>query len=172
MVQPVSYDPTFDPAPAFPGMLADAGFTDKVSIAAGTTHQFGTLVAADAATGRSVMPIGTNVIQGIVLHDHNISGRFMPTVANASDRHVQYDNMTVLRRGRVWARASGACTKDAVAKYDPATGLFANAGSATLKNAKFLSANMTVVGIDPTDATSIMVLVELHDPGIDDIGAS
>jgi hypothetical protein len=153
-------------------MLADAGFTDKVSIAAGTEHQFGTLVAADAATGKSVMPIGTNVIQGIALHDHNISGRYLPGVANATDRYVQYDPMTVLRRGRVWARASGACTKDAVAKYDPATGIFANAGSATLKNAKFLTANLTVIGITPTDATSIIVMVELHDPGIDDIGAS
>ena len=172
MVQPVSYDSNFDFAPAFPGMLADSGFTDKVTIPAGTTHQFGTVVAAVNSTGRSVMPVGSNIVQGVALHDHNLAGRFLPDVANASDRYVQYDAISVIRRGRVWARASGACTKDAVAKYDPATGIFADAGSATLKNAKFLTGNLTIVGITAGDPTSIIVMVELHDPGIDDVGAS
>lgn len=172
MAVPVSYDTAFDLAPAFPGMLADAMFTDKTTVPAGTSHQFGTVVATVAATGRSVMPVSTNVIQGVAIHDHNISGRYMPDVANSGDRYVQYDPISVLRRGRIWARASGACTKDAVAKFDPATGLFADAGSATMKNARFLSANLTITPVVASDASSIIVLVELHEPTVDDVGAS
>jgi hypothetical protein len=172
MVQPVNYDPNLDFAPGFPGMKMDSGFGDVVSIPAGTSHLFGTLIATVAATGRSVLPIGTNSFQGIAIHDHNLSGRYMPSVANAGDRYIQYDAISVMRKGRIWARASGTCTKDAVAKYDPATGIFADAGSATLKNARFITGNISVVGIDANDATSIMVAVELHDPSIDDIGAS
>lgn len=172
MVQPVSYDSSFDPIPAYPGLLMDAGFTDKITIPAGTSHQFGTVVATTAATGRSVMPVGANVVQGVALHDHSIAGRYLPDVANSNDRYVQYDAISVLRSGRIWARASGACTKDAVAKYDPATGLFADAGSATLPGARFLTANLSVVGVFTGDTPNIVVAVELGDPTIDNIGAS
>lgn len=160
MVQPVTYDATLDMVPAFPGMLADDGFTDKITIPCGaTTHAFGTVVATVAATGRSVMPIGTNVLQGIAIHDHTLSGRHP-----FQDTYVQYDAVSVLARGRIWARASGTCTKDAVAKYDPATGLFADAGSATYPQARFLTGNVTVIGVLASDASSQMVMVELHNP--------
>lgn len=47
-LQPVTYDPLFDMVPAFPGMIADAMFTDKISVACGPSAQpFGTVVATE-----------------------------------------------------------------------------------------------------------------------------
>lgn len=162
MVQPITYDPLFDFATAYPGMIADSMFTDKVTVANGTAPTpFGALVATVAATGRSVLPIGANPISGIAVHDHNIGGG-----RTSQDTYVQYDAISVMARGRIWARASGVCTKDAVAKYDAATGVFADAGLATLTNAKFLSGNLTIIGVVAGDASSQIVLVELHNPSI------
>lgn len=162
MAQPITYDPTFDMVPAFPGMIADSMFTDKITVACGAAAQpFGTVVATVAATGRSVLPISTNPIAGVAIHDHNLSGG-----RTSQDTYVQYDAISVMARGRIWGRAGGTCTKEAVAKYDPATGIFSDAGTATLANAKFLSGNLTVIGTLPSDATSQMVLVELHNPTV------
>lgn len=162
MAQPITYDPLFDMAPGFPGMIADSMFTDKITVANGASPTpFGTVVATVAATGRSVLPISTNPIAGVAIHDHNISGRVV-----SQDTYVQYDAISVMARGRIWGRANGTCTKEAVAKYDPATGIFSDAGSATLANAKFLSGNLTIIGITVGDASSQMVLVELHNPTV------
>jgi hypothetical protein len=159
-MQPVSYNATFDMQPAVPGLLADSGFTDKITVPCGAAaHAFGTVVAAVAATGVSVRPIGTNVLQGIAIYDATLAGRH-----NAQDGYVQYDAISTLRRGRIWARASGTCTKDAVAKFDPATGVFADAGTATYPNARFLSGNITSVALLPGETTEQMVLVELGEP--------
>lgn len=160
-MQPVIWNATYDPPPAFAGMLADSGFKDSVTVACGAAPQpYGTVVASTSATGVSVLPIGSNPIEGVAIHDHRGGARLV----NNGDAYQQGDAMSVLRRGRIWARASGACTKDAVAKYDPATGLFGDAGTATLPNAKFLSANLTVPGIDT--GSQIIVQVELHSPAV------
>lgn len=159
-MQPVTWDANFDYPPAFAGMIADDMVTDKVTVPCGATAQpIGTLVASLVATGVSVLPIGANPIEGIAIHDHRFAGR-----VTAQDGYVQGDAISVMRRGRIWARASGACTKDAVAKYDPATGIFADAGTATLVNAKFLSAHLTIPGVET--GSQIIVLVELHSPAV------
>ena len=164
MAQPVTYDATFEPPPAMPGMIADAMFTDKVVVPCGAAAQpFGTVVASVAATGVSVLPIGANPIEGVAIASHVHGGRAGGTPGS----YVQYDAMSVMRSGRIWGRASGACTKDAVATYDAATGMFTGAGSpATLPNAKFLTANISIPGILSTDAAESVVLVELHSPAV------
>jgi len=162
MAQPVTFDANFDMYPAMPGMIADSMFTDKVTVPCGATAQpFGTLVASVPATGASVLPIGTNPIEGIAIHEHLVGGRRV-----AQNGYVQYDAISVMRRGRIWALASGACTKDAVAKYDPATGMFADAGTATAPNAKFLSANLSIPGLLSGEAAVSVVLVELGSPAV------
>jgi len=163
---PITYDATFDPPPAMPGMIADLAFTDKIVVPCGTAATpFGAVVAYVTATGISVLPIGTNPIAGVAIMDHQVAGRRTATGVQQT-AYVQYDAMSVMRRGRIWARASGACTKDAVAKYDPATGIFADAGTGTLANAKFMSANINIPGVATGDATEIVVLGELHSPVI------
>lgn len=157
---PVTWNSDFDYPPAFAGMIADDMFTDKVTVAAGAAGvQFGCVVATVVATGVSAMPIGTNVIEGIAIHDHRFAGR-----VTTQEGYAQYDAISVMRRGRIWAKASGACTKDAVAKYDPATGQFADAGTATLPNAKFLTTALTIPGIE--SGSQMIVQVELHSPAV------
>jgi hypothetical protein len=159
---PVTYDPVFDNQPGIPGALYDSGFTDKNGPPCGVSPQpFGTVVAAVAATGISVLPIGANILQGVAVYDAVLAGRH-----DAQNGYKQGDAISVLRRGRIWGRASGACTKDAVAKYDPATGIWADAGSATYPNARFLSGMITGVGLVPGEAAELFVLVELGDPTI------
>jgi len=163
MAVPVTFDPAVDYAPAFAGMIADAMFTDKVTVPCGATPQpFGTLVASTTATGVSVLPIGANIIEGIAIHEHQLGSR-----RTGTDGYVQHDAMSVMRRGRIWARASGTCTKDAVAKYDAATGIFADAGAGTMPNARFLSANLTIPAVQAgVDAAHQVVLVEVHAPNV------
>lgn len=157
---PITWDANYDFPPAFAGMIADDMVTDKVTVPCGASPvPHGAVVASLATTGVSVLPIGTNPIEGIAIHDHRFAGR-----VTSQDGYVQGDAIAVMRRGRIWAKATGACTKDAVAKYDPATGLFADAGTATLTNAKFLSANLTIPGVDT--GSQIIVLVELHSPAV------
>lgn len=159
-MQPVTYNATFDMQPAIAGLLADSGFTDKITVPCGATAQpFGTVVAAVATTGISVLPVATNVLQGIAIYDATLAGRH-----DVQDGYKQFDAISTLRRGRIWARASGTCTKDAVAKFNPATGIFADAGASTYPNARFLSGNITSVALLPGEATEQMVLVELGEP--------
>lgn len=164
---PVSYTHATDMAPAFAGMIADAMFTDKVSVPCGSAPQpFGTVVAYVEATGASALPVGANPVAGIAIHEQQTGSR-----RNQTDGYVQYESMSVMRRGRIWARASGTCTKGAPAGYDPATGMLTNVAAGppamvALTNAKFLTANLTVGAVEPGGPTQSIVLVELHSPAV------
>lgn len=158
-MQPVLWNADTEYPPAFAGMIADGVLTDKITVACGAGGQeFGTVVASVPGTGVSVLPAAANPLEGIALHAHHLSGRY-----NGQEGYIQTDAMAVGRRGRFWARAGGACTKDAVAKFDPANGRFADAGTATFPNAKFLSAMLTVPGVAGAGSQTI-VLVELGSP--------
>lgn len=157
-MQNVTYNSATDMVPAYAGLPADSMFTDKVSVPSGAAGAaFGALVGVVPATGISVLPVGTLPL-GIAIHDHNYGGIF-----GGQNGYVQYDSISVMKRGRIWALASGTCTKGAVAKYDPATGIFADAGTGTLANARFITSNLSIVGIASGDAAQIIVQVELHD---------
>lgn len=160
---PVSYTHATDMAPAFAGMIADAMFTDKVSVPCGAAAQpFGTVVAYVEATGASVLPAGANPIAGVAIHEQQTGSR-----RNQTTGYVQYESMSVMRRGRIWGLASGACVKGANATFDPATGMFTPAGTPTaLPNAKFLSAPVTVGAVEPGGPTQSIVLIELHSPAV------
>ncbi len=144
-----------------PGSTYDSGLGDAVAVPCGATAQpFGTVVGYVEATGISVLPIGANPIAGIALREHQTGSR------RAHSAWVQYEPIPAKRRGRVWAAASGACTKGAVARFDPATGMFATAGSATYPNAKFLTADRLAEPVVVGDAGERVVLVELHSPAV------
>ena len=156
---PVIWNAETEFPPAFAGMSFDSSFKDDITVPCGASPQpFGTVVASVAATGLSVLPIGTNPIEGVALHDHRFSGGIV-----GQEGYVQFNAMSVRRRGRIWALASGTCTKDAVAKYDPATGIFADAGTGTLPNAKFITGHIAVPGINGVGSQTV-VGVELGSP--------
>ena len=151
----------FEPALP-PGSSYDTGFGDTVAVPCGAAAQpFGTVVAHTESTGVSVLPVGANPIAGVALREHQTGSRR----ANRGS-WVQYEAIPAKRRGRVWAAASGACTKGAVARFVPATGMFATAGSATYPNAKFLTADRVADPVVVGDAGERVVLVELHSPAV------
>lgn len=155
----------YDMVPAFAGMKADSMFDHVETLAAQNSIGFGVLVGFDG-TG-AVIPVGS-VPAGIALHDPIYANRMIsPFVAGAtviSAAYLQYDAVSVLRRGKAWAVAGGTCTDGAVAKYTAATGIFSDAGAVTLPNAVFRSKDYSWPGILPGDATQRVVLVELHSP--------
>ena len=151
----------FEPALP-PGSNYDTGFGDTVTVPCGATPQpFGTVVAYVEATGTSVLPTGANPIAGVAIHEHQAGSR-----RTSRGSYVQFEAIPAKRRGRVWAAASGACTKGAAARFDPATGMFATAGSATYPNAKFLTADRLADPVVVGDAGERVVLVELHSPAV------
>jgi hypothetical protein len=164
---PVTFDATFDYAPGFAGMISDAMLTDKIAVPCGAAAQpFGTVVGYVEATGVSELPVVVTRIAGIAIHEQQTGSR-----RTATTGYVQGEAMSVMRRGRIWALAIGTCTKGAVAKFTLASGAFSDAGAATLPTAKFLTGALTVPAVS-TEATHQIVLVELHSPQVDNIGAS
>ena len=158
-------DSTLYMPPAFAGQLADLQFTSKETHPCGTNAvAFG--CAVTPASDGKVQVGGAGTGGGIAIHDHTVAG-----IYNANE-YRRYDAVSVLRRGRIWAKATGTCTKGGVAKFDATTGVFSDGGANTLKNARFRTAKISSANNLPGESAQELVLVELHDPAIDDIGAS
>jgi hypothetical protein len=170
MVTAVTYDSGFDLVPGFPGLLYDAGVTDKISVPCGSAAvPFGCAVFADPATGHSATPV-TGTFIGAAIHDHNLSGRYS-SVAGANDTYIQYDAISVLRRGRIWARITGTVVKESVVVTALTTDLSftttaADATHIVVPNARFLSANLSIIGILAGDTANNIAILELHEPTI------
>lgn len=155
----IAYDTDVYMDPALPGLLADLQFTDKVVIACGPAPQpFGSVVGMDTATGVSALPVAN--AQGIAIRETAYGGR----AGGQAGAYVQYDAIAVCKRGRIWALASGACTKGGPVKYDPTTGIVGDAGTATLAKAKFVTGDVTLTGLIAGAPTRRIVQVELHEP--------
>lgn len=158
----------YDMVPAFAGMKADTMYDHVESFAAKQNIAFGVVVGDDGSVG-AVIPVGS-APAGIALHDPIYANRqfstFVDGVLTVTAAYVANDAVSVLRRGKAWGKAGGVCTMGAVAKYDPATGIFSDAGSATYPNATFRSKDYSWPGILPGDTTQRVVLVELHNPTV------
>lgn len=146
--------------PAFAGLLADLQFTSKESHPTSTVIPFGVVATPVVATG--VLAVGgTGVGGGVALHDH------IRAAVNNANQYKVGDAVSLIRRGRVWCRASGTCTKGAAAKFNAITGVFGDAEANTLTNARFRTANVAMDDGTGAGTTVSLVLVELHDPAID-----
>lgn len=156
------YNPAIDMAPAFAGQIADLMFTDKITLPAATVIGFGLAVYKDA-NGRAAVGASADLL-GVTIHDHTILGGFYPN--GIPDGYGQYDAVSVMKRGRIWMRAAGTCTKGGVVNVD-GSGLALTAGASLLKGARFLTADMLVTPAMPQFAQQRIVLVELGDPTID-----
>lgn len=164
MSETYSVDSNLYMTPAIAGQLADMQFTSKETHPCGANAvPFGT-IATPASDGK-VQVGGTGVGGGVAIHDHTIAGVYQ------AGEYRQYDAVSLLRRGRIWVKASGTCTKGGAVKFNATTGLVGDAEAVVLKNARFRTAAVSMQGLPGDNAVSL-VLVELHDPAIDDIGAS
>lgn len=148
-------------APAFAGMLADIQFTSKETFPCGANPvPFGVMTTPNASTGITQVG-GTGVGGGVGIHDHIIAAIYQ------ANEYRQFDAISMIRRGRIWCKASGACTKGAVAKFNATTGVFGDAEANTAVNARFRTANVTMPTGLPGDTSAVLVLVEFHDPAVD-----
>jgi hypothetical protein len=109
---------------------------------------------------------GGAAMVGIALHDHIIGSR---------GGYIQYDAVSVLTRGRVWAKVSDAANvEDGVyVAYDPATGEVTAGGAAGTKllNAVFRSKAVALPDVNEVvwgdGALTLGAVVELHYPFAD-----
>lgn len=92
---------------AFAGMLADSGFTDKLSGAAQETIPFGCAVLKGTADDQVKLPAVSGdvaLIRGIALHTFAITNH--PEVTLPS--YVQYDAVSYIHKGRVYVQVEEA----------------------------------------------------------------
>src|SRR3712207_1416106 len=108
VTQPLLAPEFYEFEPALPpGSNFDTGFGDTVAVPCGATPQpFGTVVAYVEATGVSVLPVGANPIAGVAIHEQQRGSR-----RAQRGNYVEFEAISAKRCGRVWAAASGACTK-------------------------------------------------------------
>lgn len=144
---------------AMVGMKADSMDDNVDTFAAAAPIPVGVVVSRTAAFAQTIQAGGTTQV-GISLHDHTIGSR---------GGYIQYDAVSVLTRGRVWAKLSSATNVDdgVYVHYNPADGTCAATGT-KLMNAVFRSkaaslpdATQVVWG---TGVTTLAAVVELHYP--------
>jgi hypothetical protein len=141
------------------GMKADSMDDNVDTFAAAAPIPVGVVVSRVAAFDMKVQAGGTAMV-GIALHDHIIGSR---------GGYIQYDAVSVLTRGRVWAKVKDATNvEDGVyVHYDPATGEVGTTGT-KLVNAVFRSKAVPLPDVNEVvwgDGTSPLgAIVELHYP--------
>src|SRR3954464_13846056 len=141
------------------GMKADSMDDNVDTFAAAAPIPVGVVVSRVAPADMKVQAGGAAMV-GIALHDHIIGSR---------GGYLQYDAVSVLTRGRVWAKVSSATNvADGVyVHYDPATGEVGTTGT-KLVNAVFRSAAVSLPDVNEVvwgdGLTSLGAIVELHYP--------
>lgn len=148
---------------AIPGMKADSMFDNVDSYSARAAINFGVVVGS---TGTTIKVGASNTnMKGIALHDHLIGSR---------GGYNENDAVSVLTRGRAWARVAGAGTgiADGAKVFVTTAGLVqaTNAGGGVeMPNAKFRGPTVALgsaadVVWGGTAGNVNCAVVELHDP--------
>src|SRR5215472_9713291 len=152
---PVPYVTPYFFAQAFAGMLADANDGKNVdTFACGTNPVgFGVVVSRTAAAALTVQ-VGGALPVGITVHDHLIASR---------GGYTQYDAVSVISRGRVWALCDATLTgiaDGAAVYYVAATGAVSatSAGNTAIPRAVFRSAPASVFNLHGGAATNVAVV--------------
>lgn len=147
--------------PAFVGMKVDSMDDNVESWAANADILIGTVVTrlTAAGTDKKAVQGGAGAILGIALHDHIIASWGM---------YKQYDAVSVLTRGRVWARVGLATSiKDGTPVYYTAADgkvQAVTAGGVLVPHATFRSGVITVPDVSMATGGIAIAAVELHYP--------
>jgi hypothetical protein len=149
-------------AQAIPGLIADSTMVKNVdSWACDVTNiQFGVVCSRSAAASMKVVPGGTLPV-GISVHDHLIASR---------GGYTQYDAVSVLSRGRIWAKCDATLTgivDGAPLYFVPATGAVSATatGNTAIPKAVFRSAPASIFDMLGGAAVNVAV-VEFNYPTI------
>lgn len=156
---------TYQP-PAIIGMKADSMDDNVDTFAANSAIPFGVVVGRTGA-GLKTIGAGGSAVVGIAIHDHTVGSR---------QTYTQYDAVSVLTRGRVWARVSSgdqaACADGVVCNYRTADGTVTPsavaAGIVALPHAVFRSAAVQLPDTEQvvwgTGVLTWAAVVEMHYP--------
>jgi len=109
-------------AASFAGMLADCGFTDKMSYAAEAAIPFGVPVQLGANKERQVKVLTTAVGQAALAYGVSIASQVVEQTSAGVAQYAQYDVLPVLKKGRVWMLTNDAVVAGAVANLVLANG--------------------------------------------------
>ena len=163
MSQTISGSPPYNApyfyAQAMAGMKADSMDDNVETLACGAAAiGFGLVCARSASASQIIVPGGAaGLIAGVTLHDHLIASR---------GGYTQYDAVSVLTRGRVWAVVDTVTgvVDGAPVYYTAATGAVNNTNTnPAVPHAIFRSAPASVFNMLGGTAVNVAV-VELHYP--------
>lgn len=102
-------------AASFAGMLADTGFTDKLSYTAEAAVGFGVPVQLGTNPARQVKVLTTAVGQAALAVGVSIASQVVEQTSAGVAHYAQYDTVPVLKQGRVWMLTNDAVAAGAVA---------------------------------------------------------
>jgi hypothetical protein len=109
-------------AASFAGMLADTGFTDKMSYTAEAAVGFGVPVQLGTNKERQVKVLTTAVGQAALAYGVSIASQVVEQTSAGVAQYAQYDTVPVLKTGRVWMLTNDAVAAGAVANLVLANG--------------------------------------------------
>ena len=162
---------------AFVGMKVDSMDDNVDSYPSGGNIPFGRVCVFDAPGSRIVIVSPAAVlpgpIAGIALHDHVIGSIGavvgIPALSGWVPGYREYDAVSVLRKGRVWAQVHPALgiagiIPGARVSFEAITGLVTTgtAGTAAIQNARFRSAPYQVPAIWPSSVLGSALIAEVE----------
>ncbi|MGN6701466.1 MAG: structural cement protein Gp24 [Burkholderiaceae bacterium] len=117
---------------AFAGLVADTGFTDKVSYTAEAAIGFGKPVMLGTDPARQVKPATAGATAfGFSLKEGAVEQPLAYGADAVESTYAAKTTVSVLRRGRVWVKTSDAVVAGAVARLTTADGTLTDAAAAT-----------------------------------------
>lgn len=109
-------------AASFAGMLADTGFTDKLSYTAEAAIGFGVPVQLGTNKERQVKVLTTSVGQAALAYGISVASMVVEQASNGTVQYAQYDTLPVLKKGRIWMMTDDAVAAGAVANLKLSSG--------------------------------------------------
>jgi len=110
-------------AAAFAGLLADNGFTDKMSYSAEGAVGFGLPVALGTNKERQVVPLTTSVGQAALAYGITVASHVVEQTSAGVAQYAVKDTVPVLKTGRIWMLTEDAVVAGAVANLKLSSGL-------------------------------------------------
>lgn len=104
------------------GMLADTGFTDKLSYTAEAAIGFGVPVQLGTNPARQVKVLTTSVGQAELAVGVSVASMVVEQTSGGVAQYAQYDSVPVLKCGRIWMMTDDAVAAGAVANLKLSSG--------------------------------------------------
>ena len=104
------------------GMLADTGFTDKLSYSAEAAVGFGVPVQLGTDKARQVKVLTTSAGQAALAVGVSVASMVVEQTSAGVAQYAQYDTVPVLKCGRIWMMTDDAVAAGAVANLKLSSG--------------------------------------------------